>query len=61
MDLDYDETAPGQDCGWPLCCRPENGATGTPAGHWGDAECGLPLWTFRDMLQQISAEHQVIK
>jgi sphingomyelin phosphodiesterase len=62
MDLNYDETAPGSNCGEPLCCQAVNGPADSPdqaAGHWGDKECGIPSWTFRDMLVQIAAKHPV--
>ena len=50
IDLFYNTSAAGSDCGQPLCCREENGIVGAnSSGYWGDRECGLPIWSFRDM------------
>ena len=49
IDLFYNTSAAGSDCGQPLCCREENGIVGAnSSGYWGDRECGLPIWSFRD-------------
>ena len=52
IDLFYNTSAAGSDCGQPLCCREENGIVGAnSSGYWGDSECGLPIWSFRDTPQ----------
>lgn len=44
------------DCGLPLCCRPENGFTSDPAlsaKYWGDYKCDLPHNTLVNMLEYV--------
>ena len=58
IDLFYNTSAAGSDCGQPLCCREENGIVGAnSSGYWGDRECGLPIWSFRDMTPPFDTSH----
>lgn len=62
LDLDYTLGNAGKDCGATMCCHVDSGiANGTDqeAGYWGDNECDVPEWTYRDMLMQIRERHPV--
>ncbi len=60
LDLAYDENAVDSDCdNQPVCCRTGVGSVSDTVRHWGGAECGTPVWTFKDMLKQIAENHQV--
>ncbi|XP_065887574.1 sphingomyelin phosphodiesterase-like [Dysidea avara] len=54
IDLQYTEGLRA-DCGDPLCCRPPNhpAPPGRPAGHWGDFNCDLPLWTLTSLFEHL--------
>ena len=46
-------------CEEPLCCRPPNNHAppGRAAGHWGDYNCDLPLWTANNLFEHL-AQHK---
>ena len=59
IDLEYTEGL-NAECGEPLCCRPPNNSTAPPgrlAGHWGDHNCDLPLWTANNLFEHL-AQHK---
>ena len=58
IDLEYTEGL-NAECGEPLCCRPPNNSSlpGRLAGHWGDRNCDLPLWTANNLFEHL-AKHK---
>merc|ERR1712180_257173 len=60
LDLSYMVGAEAKDCGLPMCCGSTAGGAQTPetaAGHWGDYQCDIPVWTAEHMMKHIKKEH----
>lgn len=64
LDMTYTPGTANADCGASVCCMsstPPAASEDNMAGYWGGIQCDLPVWTFRDMLEQIRERHQVLE